>query len=506
MTYLLILLMALPSIITDEFLPTGTASEVDASGLGRVTIDAGDEVLIERDDLAVDFTGTIFTPTNAVQNPFTVTGGLASTATFPSRRIGSGVITADTDELTLLSTSGINVGDKLLIRLGVQIYDSQEPVYMVYRTVAAINGLVVRLTQAFGFECPVYASAQAMIDLGADPLKMGDWGINGSGYFARGLGTSHDVFIFPNGRPYRNVTVNGLGVEWAADSLAYGSTAFLAFTSDNCKFRCCYVTNPTGNCYHGWWPSASGVEGFRTYGIGRSTPFGEGSGNYPANAIAMWGGENCYAKRLLIKSTNTTLLNVEAGSVNTLIDHCFLETGALTGSAQHFGIFSTNHGFRVHNTCLKIPTASSSTFPTALADVEFRNTYCHNEAVPDYLRLSFNWGRIRFGSRKFGPLTSLDMQFTTSGSPYTVPRPDGLYRSASIVLTSRNHISEINAPSNLFTAQPGSLTISFDDEDRWGRATIGAIDDYYAELLATVVTDGTPVSGRFVAEYHPEIV
>ena len=118
-----------------------------------------------------------------------------------------------------------------------------------------------------------------------------------------------------------------------------------------------------------------------------------------------------------------------------------------------------------------------------------------------------DWGRFRIGNRKFGPLTEISVPITATHDAFQVPRPDGIYRSASIVLESRQYVRAITAPTDVF-ALYGGLTIPLsDDNSEWKTVLPGTVENYYENYAqAKIWTDDIhPVPFRLVAQYHPEL-
>lgn len=469
---------------------------------------------VKRGNVHISGAGCVLVPAEGQSLPVWIgnstVGGLIYWGNQDGRRLAEGVCTPDADTFTVADVDGIEPGNVVLLGLGVNVSDPAGPECIRFREVAEVNGNQVRFTQPLGVATRVYSSFDELRALTTDPggqPKIGPWGWDGvSGHISRGLGTSHDLFCFEGGKPVQNVIVDGLAIDWPEDARAYGTAAFNMNSTRNVECRNIEINNPTGTSLHMVSSEQSGFDRVLFTGYGRSMPFGLGTIEMPADLCSMWGGYRCHYKRITSVASNVKLTNFELGSNETLVDDVVLVTGPQSFPSPHFGVWGPHPDCTFRNILLDLPPqalfnyiGSNDAPPFALHNVTLRRP-----EFPEWFPFGFdNLGSIRIGDRTFGPLQTIERTFTATASK-TFHAPPGLYKSARIILESRDNIRAILAgAAEEFLNQPG-LVIEFRHQYwRWAVPLPLAVYESLLDFTVYLTQPPVPTTFRFQAECYP---
>jgi hypothetical protein len=418
----------------------------------------------------------------------------------------TGTITATTDSLAVDDASGLTVGDRVLLRYGVNSSDPAEPEGQVWLTVAAIEGTTIYFTLPINRTPRVFDSYKQLGTLSGYQEKTGDWQ-NLGGSYNRGLGLDHGIVTFSGGQPISDVSIEGVTVEWPAEHVPVaGDTSFVAQWCERVTFRDVTVINPRGNCVRLCACDDSGFDGLAIRGDAKADA---GGGNITHSAIIdLWGGNGCHARSIRAEGADLLLLNAQAGSLNFRLDDWSLRTvNRINVPGVQFGAYGPHPGLAIDNGCLDVPTNTFTLIPGNGTPMIGPITFPSD--VPGYLQLPRErWlGPIHIGSRSFGPPRYVRCEFMSGYHGGAIPAaiPRGLYVSGNVVLPSRVGIENVT-PAD-FSAQPAdALTIPL---TAFAQVPPGNIDQYLSDIQGKVqvwVTYCTEqVRCHFEGVYYPEI-
>lgn len=409
-------------------------------------------ILIQRSNVTVDFDGATIVPVNGLFMPIRVLGDVDM-----KERHATGTVLETTRSLQLdpADPFPVAVGDLHRVGCGVNYSDPNECQFVTLRQVVSVDGTTVIYDRPFGVRAHVYESLERLVHLSGYPEKVGPWG-PGNAYGSqqkRGLGTDHGIMRIS--KPADRVVLIRPKIQWPEGSRLYGSWGInLAFCRD-CVVLDAEVINPCGSAVHLWWCENCVVSGLRTSGNGggnpwihREPPVVTGA----AIAVSAWGAVAAKISRVTIESTNTSLLNFEAGCRSVDIRNSRIATSwsPHVQRTPQFGIYGPG-AVTVSQVTIVGDVVSSSLFPGWLDDVTFRDIRFVSWQMPDWLswvKFGKHIGPMQWGEDRFGPIEDIEFSFVPQKDGFAVPYPDGLITSAEFRLTSWDGIRHLGIRDN----------------------------------------------------------
>lgn len=504
------------SVYTD--IASGGPTVVLPAGRWLIT-EAASGLFVERSNVLVDGRGCTLVPEGANNLGVTLPFGIQSPhdsfagTVWDARRHGTGVISASTNTISMdtANRAGLSVGDTVWIRFGVQVGDPNEPEFSRFFQIIAINGDVLMLSREVGEAVPTYADYPTFTALvhPTQQNKIGPWAtVTANGSAGRGLGADHDVYGFAAHGPVENVTVDGLTIEWLPDGRAYGSADLYAAWVRDCAYNNCNIINPTGTATHLIGCERAVIDHLTVTGVGRTRLNSVDGADYPAIIATMWGGDSCRLRHLNVQCNNFALFGYESGVRNQINE----DIRAIASDVQSLAIGSFNVGTSCTNIdlYLDLPQSTNCLQIVPSQNAHFNNFNFPRGLFPDYLDLQLNnSGTFTVGGRIFGPLASIDVEVIINGTTTLVAAdtlPAAMYKSAQMVLPSRDNISFILASGavDIFAANPGALTLPLNHQ-YWKIVEPGTLAQYFTRLtllIAQVMPQ--PLTFRFQAECYPE--
>lgn len=458
------------------------------------TFDVGAGLTISRGDLHVDFRGCVLTVQDPTLIPVTVA---SATEAIPEHQIVGEVTGGVTSQFTSPETdwlATVQAGDDHLIRVGVQKYDPQEPLYTVIRTVAAVEGGTITYSVPLPKTQPVYASEAELEALTDYPERVGPWGIySGSGttvpdgFFQRGLGLDHGVRKITSLAD--DVVIDELSLIYDGDERMYGAWGIYVFTSRRVTLNRCHVYNPQGSALHMWFAQDAVINGFSVGGVGRGAPFGGTSKTNYGVAVTAWASNDCTINDIVVDGTDIELCNFESGCENIVFNRGLIRNvhGGTVVSSPHFGAFGPGK-VTFDGTSVDIAAASSRMI-TFVYETYLKNINILTEAMPDTVQwdgLKGIWQEgLTWNGIEFSAPEEVDVVFTPVAPNSAIPYPEGIIMEATWTLSTRDGFSSFNlGGSDPFQQNPGDLVFS---------ATVAqlqiAFGTTYAQYLASLASD-----------------
>ena len=233
--------------------------------------------------------------------------------------------------------------------------------------VKSVDGLMVEFDVPFDRTVRQWASFDEICSIAGEHSrpKTGAWeDISNGAVYKRGLGLDHGLVRFSH--ITRNVSLEYVTVDYGDGSPApYGNSAIFGSYAHRVRFEDIRIRNPRGACIHMVSCVDSGVDVLDVIGNGLSNDWDDHKVKSEARLLALWGGENCYAKHLRADGRDIGLTNCEASTVNTLIENATIRTAYTAGyqPMTHFGVYGPHPGFLIKDFTLDAPIKSPSLIP-----------------------------------------------------------------------------------------------------------------------------------------------
>lgn len=419
-------------------------------------------ILVQRSNVVVDFDGATIVPVDGLFMPLRVVGELEGKEWHATGVVGSGTRGLSLDPA---ESFPVAVGDVHRVGIGVNFSDPNESQYVAIRRVVAVDNGIVQYDRPFGIAAQQFESFERLSQLSGYPEKVGPWG-PGSVYGSqqlRGLGTDHGIRAIR--KPADRVTILRPRIVWPEGSRLYGTWGVnLAFCRD-CIVLDAEVVNPCGSAVHLWWCENCVVTGLKLSGDGGGNPWIH---KVPpgvtdaANAVSAWGAVDARISRVAIRSTNTSLLNFEAGCRGIEIRNCDIATTWAQGvrTAPQFGIYGPG-SVSVESITIDNEVRSSSMWPGWLADTTFRDLRFVRPQLPDWISWSNSGkhiGPLQWGEHRFGSIETVEFSFTPDRDGFSIPYPEGVVKSAEFQVADWTGVRAVNVKNN-YTGTAASTVV-----------------------------------------------
>lgn len=455
------------------------------------TFDVGAGLTISRGDLHVDFRGCTLTVDTSIIKPVTISSDLAVTEHQAQGTVTGGV----TNSLTIVDSgfaATVQVGDHHLVRVGVQVFDPQEPLYSVVRHVTAIEGNVVTYDEPLPKTQTVYADYDALraLTASAEDEKVGPWGdfSTPNNYFMRGLGQDHGIRV----ASYltSDLTLDDMTIIYDGDEIMYGAWGLLIGCTERVIVNNYNVINPHGSGLHWYFAQKSKVNKMHVSGQGRAAPFGpSATPDSYAVAVTGWASNDCEINDLTLSATDVELCNFESGCEDIRINRgviANIHSGTVNAN-PHFGAFGPGK-CTFDGVSIDIAAASSRLI-TFVYETYIKNLIILTAAMPDTVQWDGQKGTwqegLTWNGIEFSAPEEVDVVFTPVAPNSAIPYPEGIIMEATWTLSTRTGFSSFNlGGSDPFQNNPGELVFS-----ATATALQIAAGTTYAQYLASLASD-----------------
>lgn len=418
----------------------------------------------------IDFDGAILTLDDVVTMPVVIQSDSPNI-----EKQATATVTAETRTLTALDSdfvATVQPGDSHFVRIGVQKYDPQEPLYSRIRFVESIDGNDITYDKPFGIEADVYASEAALEAVTGYPERVGPWGTySGSGttvpngFFQRGLGYDHGIRAVSN--LAQDITLRNLVILYDGTERMYGAWSVVVGLSLRVHIENCLVVNPHGSAVHYFYTEDTLIDRFVAMGTGRGAPFG---GTVKTNwgvMLSGWASNSSTFQNGILYGTDIEMCNFESGCRDLVIKDTYVrnrESGTPgVNTSTHFGAYGPGNVL-FDNISVDI-TPGSSRMWTYAYDNEIRDLKILTDELPDYLDWVGNKGRItgtlQWGSHLFSEVEEVVVDFSVTTANGPIPYPEGIIRGAVWEIQDRSKFTSFNVfASDPFQANNPDLTFS----------------------------------------------
>lgn len=422
-------------------------------------------ITIRGEDRLIDMDGCILDVDDLTIQPMVIS------SVSNAEENATGTIDANTRTLTITDSdflATIQVGDHHFIRIGVQTFDPQEPLYSVLRHVESIEGSVVTYDSAFGIASPVYATEAELEALTQYPERVGPWGVliplQDGDYFGRGLGQDHGIRAITT--LTRNITIRNMVLRYDGTEEMYGAWGLLVGMSEGVRIENLLVINPHGSAVHWYFAQGCVLDGMVVNGIGRGDPFNEGFNAVYAVMVTGWSANDCQLINSILDGTDIELSNFESGCRRLTFQDVLVRNvhSGTTDSNPHFGFFGP--GDILYDRISVDIAAASSRLITYSWDSEIRNLNILTAAMPDTIQ----WdgvkgdftGGLTWADETFSAPEQVVVDFSVLTPNGAIPYPDGIIMECTFAISDRSKFTNFNVSgSDPFVASaPDGLVFS----------------------------------------------